>query len=79
MKLISLSSWTRDFNAREWRTKNHETLHEQLDRLDRFAAGGDAPATDAAEATRRLTRTVQRSAPSIPAFGLSADLFRGDA
>ena len=29
MKSISLSSWARDFNARELRTKNHETLHEK--------------------------------------------------
>ena len=29
MKSISLSSWTRAFNAREVRTKNHETRHEK--------------------------------------------------
>jgi hypothetical protein len=29
MKSISLSSWAGDFNARELRTKNHETRHEK--------------------------------------------------
>jgi hypothetical protein len=32
MKSISLSSWVRDFNARELRTKNHEMLHKNLKR-----------------------------------------------